>query len=135
MIRMMKALQREPETLALSPHVSVMDRIEHLIDRLSSNGSAVFSELAGRTVHEVVATFLALLELLRRGVIAAEQDEAFADIRLSLVQIVDYAGVLSIAPIPDDPVAAGAGMFTGEPSATELLIKERRRDREHEDAR
>ncbi len=51
------------------------------------------------------------------------------------VQVVDYGGVLSIVPIPDDPIAAGAGMFAGGPSATELLLEERRRDREREDAR
>ena len=51
------------------------------------------------------------------------------------IQIVDYAGVLSIVPIPDDPIAAGAGMFAGEPSATDLLLEERRRDKEREDAR
>jgi segregation and condensation protein A len=85
MIRMLKALQRKPEALELSPQVTVADRIEHLIDRLTSKGSAVFSELAGDTVHEIVATFLALLELLRRGIISAEQDEPFADIRLSMI--------------------------------------------------
>lgn len=85
MIRMLKALQQKPESLVLSPQISVADRIEHLMDCLSSKASTVFSELSGRTVHEIVATFLALLELLRRGIIVAEQDTPFGDIRLSLI--------------------------------------------------
>lgn len=40
------------------------------------------------------------------------------------VTVVDYGGVLSIVPIPDDPITAGAGMLYGEPSLTTAMIKE-----------
>lgn len=86
MIRMLRALHRTPEPLALVPQVSVRERMDHLVSYLSARFSAAFSELAGRTVHEIIATFLALLELLRQGVIAADQETPFAEIRLSLVR-------------------------------------------------
>ena len=87
MIRMLKALREKPrEEQTLPPRVSVHERISYLRSYLEAKRSAVFSEVAGATVQEVVATFLALLELLRRGVVAAHQEEAFAEIRVTLVE-------------------------------------------------
>lgn len=83
MARMLKALKREPERLALAPRVSVEQRIGDLLDILSSRGSASFAEVAGATVGEIVATFLALLELIRRGTVEVEQERAFTEMRLS----------------------------------------------------
>lgn len=85
MARMLKALQPEREQLALVPRVSVEQRIEHLIGHLYARLSATFSELAGNTVGEVVATFLAILELMRRGFLTARQETPFAEIELSLI--------------------------------------------------
>lgn len=53
------------------------------------------------------------------------------------VAFVDYAGVLSILPVPDDPVAEGLGIlrpFTADTSLTEALLRERAADREREEA-
>jgi AbrB family looped-hinge helix DNA binding protein len=46
----------------------------------------------------------------------------------SRVAILDYGGVLALAPIPSDPVAALAGMFAqqGGASWTEVLAREHR---------
>lgn len=85
MVRMTKALRQEGRTLELAPRVSVQDRIAFLVDLLASRSYAIFSEVGGCTVAEIVATFLAILEMLRRGVIAAAQDAAFGEIRLSLL--------------------------------------------------
>ena len=41
-----------------------------------------FREVAGTTVDEVVATFLAVLELFRRGLIDVEQEAPFGDLTL-----------------------------------------------------
>ncbi|MGE5620913.1 MAG: segregation and condensation protein A [Sphingomonadaceae bacterium] len=84
MVRMAKALQPESRRLELAPRVSVQERMAHLIACLTSSGSAVFSEVGGTTVEEIVATFLALLELLRQHIIEAVQETAFGEIRLSL---------------------------------------------------
>jgi segregation and condensation protein A len=86
MVRMLKALKPEGQRLPTEVRVSVAERIQHLLGFLSTRTSAAFSELAGHSISEVVATFLALLELLRRGSVLAEQPEAFGDIRISLVQ-------------------------------------------------
>ncbi len=86
MVRMLKALRAEEAPLALAPRVSVEERIQFLLDCISSRGFAVFSEVAGRTVGEVVATFLALLELLRRDLLAAVQESPFAEIRVSRLE-------------------------------------------------
>jgi AbrB family looped-hinge helix DNA binding protein len=51
------------------------------------------------------------------------------------VEIVEYAGVLSIHPIPDDPIAAARGMLKGGSSMTAEIVEEHRREREREDAR
>jgi segregation and condensation protein A len=42
-----------------------------------------FRRLAGETVDQVVATFLAVLELFRRGLIHVEQPTLFGDLVLS----------------------------------------------------
>lgn len=84
MTRMLKAIQPAAQQLQLAPRVSVQERIRHLLDYLTSSGSAAFSEIGGATVSEIVATFLALLELLRQHVIVAVQEAAFGDIRVSL---------------------------------------------------
>lgn len=51
------------------------------------------------------------------------------------VHILEYAGVIMIGRVPDDPIAEGRGIIKGEPSATRELLEERRREREREDAR
>jgi len=51
------------------------------------------------------------------------------------VALVDYGGVISILPLPDDPVEAGWGLLAGAGSLTEAIVEEHRREREREDAR
>lgn len=49
------------------------------------------------------------------------------------VQVVDYGKVLTLVPIPEDPVEALHGMFEDGPSLTADLLAERARERERED--
>lgn len=84
MARMLKALRPEPASVVATPRFSVQDKMEHLLAHLTTQGPAVFSELAGSSLDELVAAFLAVLELLRRGDISAEQDAPFGEIRLSV---------------------------------------------------
>lgn len=72
----------EPSTLARD-RVSVIEQMAYVARTVRERGSARFSELcAGYHRHEIIATFLAVLELIRRGRIGYRQDEAFADIDL-----------------------------------------------------
>ena len=50
----------------------------------------------------------------------------------SEVHVVDYGGVLSIVPVPADPIAAGLGLLQGEDSLTAFIAAEHRQEREHE---
>jgi segregation and condensation protein A len=53
-----------------------------ILDALRSEEAVSFRAMAGRTVDEVIAAFLAILELFRRGLIAIEQPEPFGDLVL-----------------------------------------------------
>jgi len=51
------------------------------------------------------------------------------------VQFIDYSGVLSIVPVPEDPIEAGYGMLKhlGGPSWTQEIVEEHRRELEREE--
>jgi segregation and condensation protein A len=85
MARMLKALQPQAARMELAPRVSIEQRIEHLVSYLSSRLNATFAELSGNTVGEIVATFLAILELMRRGLLDFDQQSPFGEILVSLV--------------------------------------------------
>ncbi len=62
--------------------ITVADQMEWLLERIIKQPRFVFSSLfTGRiTVRLLVATFLAVLELIRMGRLDVKQDEAFSDI-------------------------------------------------------
>lgn len=62
--------------------VTVADRMEHLLERIKTEKSFVFTSLfEGKvTLRLLVATFLAVLELTRLKRLRLRQEEAFADI-------------------------------------------------------
>lgn len=68
-------------------------------------------------------------------VIPAEMRERYNIKPGDEVALVDYGGVISILPLPDDPVEAGWGLLAGADSLTEAIVEEHRREREREDAR
>ncbi len=49
------------------------------------------------------------------------------------MQVVDYGGHIAIIPVVEDPIRKAFGFFKGEPSLTEGLLEERRKERERED--
>ena len=71
-------------TVIRKPKVTIREMITHIRSKLNTEGSATFSSLLGDdyTRVEVVVTFLALLELVRRFRIKAVQDDTFKDIRI-----------------------------------------------------
>lgn len=66
---------------------SVEERLEELTEALRSKASMSFKEVVhgAKSKMEVVVSFLALLELLRRRAVKAEQTGAFSDIQLKRV--------------------------------------------------
>ncbi len=84
-----RALALAPEkpslgTVVASPKVTIRDQI-HLIARsLRATGRASFQKLLETATSrlEIVVTFLAVLELIKRGKIEARQDRMFGEIEL-----------------------------------------------------
>jgi segregation and condensation protein A len=66
---------------------SVEERIEELKDALEARAKVSFSDVVrgARNKMEVVVSFLALLELLRRQVVSVDQKGAFGEIELTKV--------------------------------------------------
>jgi segregation and condensation protein A len=66
------------------PRMTIRERIKSILFALKSGGAATFQRLLqGRSRLEVVVTFLALLELIKRQVIDASQDQLFSEIQIS----------------------------------------------------
>jgi segregation and condensation protein A len=63
---------------------SVDERRVFILDTLRAQARVSFRVLAGETVDKVVATFLALLELFRRGQVHVEQPTLFGELIVSL---------------------------------------------------
>lgn len=65
------------------PRVTIRERIHSILSTIRQGGQATFHNLLeGRSRLEVVVTFLAMLELIKRHIISASQDELFAEIEL-----------------------------------------------------
>lgn len=69
--------------------VTVSDRMEYLLQRIKTEKSFIFTSLfpGPVTLRMLVATFLAVLELTRLKHLRLQQDEAFADIICTAVEI------------------------------------------------
>jgi len=61
---------------------SVDEKRAIILDALRSTAVVSFRSMAGDTVDDVIATFLAVLELFRRGLIYVEQSTPFGDLEL-----------------------------------------------------
>ncbi len=85
-LRRLQALSVEPSA-EMSParHASVDERRALIMDALHALSEVSFREMAGETVDEVVATFLAVLELFRRGLIWVRQSTLYADLLMTRV--------------------------------------------------
>jgi segregation and condensation protein A len=89
LLQVWRRLQQQPGQTSLelppSVRVNVDERRALILDGLrSTSGAMSFRDVAGLTIDEVIATFLAVLELFRRALIEVEQAEAFGDLLLSL---------------------------------------------------
>jgi segregation and condensation protein A len=72
------------DSVVKPPKVTITEKISLITDKLRAEGSASFMTLLGENYSkvDVVVTFLALLELVKRFHIRAVQDNLFSDIRI-----------------------------------------------------
>jgi len=83
----------EAEKLALgtvisAPRITIREKIALITERLGKSRNATFSGLLGQkpTRLEVVVTFLALLELVKRYRVSAQQERLFSDIQIEKLE-------------------------------------------------
>jgi segregation and condensation protein A len=75
-------------TIILSPRITIREKIALIAERLGKRRNATFSGLLGKkpTRLEVVVTFLALLELVKRYRVSAQQESLFSDIQIEKLE-------------------------------------------------
>ena len=44
------------------------------------------------------------------------------------IHLIVSDGAITIVPIPNDPIKEGAGMFEGDPSLTEAIVEEHKKE-------
>jgi segregation and condensation protein A len=66
----------------LTPRVQVGERLEVIRTLLARRAEIAWSEIAGSSLDEMIATFLAILELIRRIEAIVRQDQPFGEIIL-----------------------------------------------------
>ena len=78
-------------TVISAPKITIREKIEAIARKLSQSSNASFSELLGPAPSrlEIVVTFLALLELVKRYRVAARQQALFGDIEIE--RMADWA--------------------------------------------
>lgn len=86
----LNALSREPvkpslDTVVRAPRITIREKISQIVESITSLGNTSFKHLLQKKPSrlDVVVTFLAMLELVKRHFIEAKQDELFSDINLS----------------------------------------------------
>ncbi len=79
-----KARQRPLNDVVHRPRVTIRQKIRHIVHTLRERGRATFRDLIARTRTrlDVVVTFLAMLELIKRHQVVARQQALFGEIEL-----------------------------------------------------
>lgn len=80
--------QEELPEVRVRPLVTIEEMMDRLTERVSRALSMSFKEFAGEAKEkvEVIVSFLALLELVKQGVVDARQNDHFTDIKISSTQ-------------------------------------------------
>jgi len=76
------------DTVVRPPRITIQEKISEIRTKLRNAGASSFNSLLGEAYSrvEVVVTFLALLELVRRFHIRAVQDSTFSDILIESIE-------------------------------------------------
>ncbi len=79
-----EVVEELPE-VRVKPLITIEEMMDRLAKRVESALTLSFKEFAGGTKEkvEVIVSFLALLELVKQGAVAAEQYDPYGDIRIS----------------------------------------------------
>lgn len=70
--------------------VSLEETIERLVERLTKNLSLSFKEFTGTSKDEkikIIVSFLAMLELVKQGMLSVTQDKLFSDIQMETTSL------------------------------------------------
>jgi segregation and condensation protein A len=105
-----------------TPTVSVREQLAIVSERLRRSGAATFRSLTAdcTATVEIVARFLALLDLFRDGLVAFEQVTALGDLLVRWTHHEEHAGNDQLAPaatdesaraVTADPVASAADVY------------------------
>jgi len=84
-----KGAEKKPLTTVIAaPKITIREKIDMISKRLGENEHAHFRELLGEkpTRLEIVVTFLALLELVKRYRVEAKQEGLFSDISIDRLE-------------------------------------------------
>jgi segregation and condensation protein A len=75
-------------TIISAPRITIREKIALIAERLGKKKNTTFSGMLGEkpTRLEVVVTFLALLELVKRYHVSANQDKLFSDIQIERLE-------------------------------------------------
>jgi segregation and condensation protein A len=86
------------DTVIAPPRITIREKIALIGKMLRSSHSTTFISLIGhqKTRLEVVVTFLALLELVKRYHVFAQQEQLFGDIHIQALQAFDEADEVDI---------------------------------------
>ena len=110
---LVRAAARRPHTVAREEY-SVADAVRSMVGKLRASGRVEFQDLFGEEAPRglIIATFLGLLELVKNGVIAAEQEGRFGAI---WVRLLDDDVDESIATSLTEMYGPGSASASGEP--------------------
>ncbi len=74
----------ELKTVVSAPRITIRDRIRHIVGNIKNSQRTSFRQLLSRNHSrmEIVVTFLAMLELVKRHYLKAQQETLFGDIEL-----------------------------------------------------
>ncbi len=75
-------------TIITAPRITIREKIALIAERLGKSQNVSFGLMLGEnpTRMEVVVTFLALLELVKRYRVSAQQDRLFSDIQIEKLE-------------------------------------------------
>jgi len=87
LLQVWRRLQQAPRDVQIELPAIVRASVDEcrvrILDALRLTGVLRFRDVAGSTIDDVIATFLAVLELFRRGHIEVEQSDAFGELTLT----------------------------------------------------
>jgi len=73
------------------PRVTIREKIIYILEALRANKNATFDDMVGTHSRvEIVITFLALLELVKRHIVEAHQDSLFDNIEMNTMGDINY---------------------------------------------